>query len=382
MPQVYPTLFKRDSKGQIRIWWMEQDGDKYRTVSGLKDGQLVETEWTVAEPKNVGRKNETTGEQQAQSEVESTYTKKLDVDYHKREEDVDTPKIFQPMLAQEWGKRKAKVKYDTPVWFQPKLDGIRCIATRHGLFSRKGKPIIAVPHILAALQPAFEENPDAVFDGELYNHDFHDDFNEISSIVRKAKPKPEDIQKAAHLMEYHVYDYPALMHEPFSTRIDAMVNLLMSTGVAKAGTSGAIQIVPSYICRSEADVDVQYEVAVEQNYEGGIIRIDEVYQQKRSANLLKRKDFDDEEFEIVEIQEGQGQWSGAAKHLRFRNNQGECGIEGSGIAGTYDFLKQVLAEKDQYVGGTATIRFFRRTPDRLVPRFPVAKDLHKGARVD
>ena len=27
-------------------------------------------------------------------------------------------------------------------------------------------------------------------------------------------------------------------------------------------------------------------------------------------------------------------------------------------------------------------RVFRRTPDRLVPRFPVAKDLHKGARVD
>ena len=61
----YPDLYTRDSLGNVRVWHMEQDDDKYRTISGLLEGEKVTSEWTVAKPKNMGKKNETTGSMQA-----------------------------------------------------------------------------------------------------------------------------------------------------------------------------------------------------------------------------------------------------------------------------------------------------------------------------
>ena len=60
---------------------------------------------------------------------------------------------------------------------------------------------------------------------------------------------------------------------------------------------------------SESEVDDLFGGYVEQGYEGGIIRLNGVYEQKRSNNLLKRKDFEDAEFEIISVEEGQGNWS-------------------------------------------------------------------------
>ena len=380
---ILKKLYKRDSTGKVREWQMEIVGDRYRTIAGVQDGQKVTPAWTIAEPKNVGRANATTGENQAAAEVLSTYTKKIDVDYHESIDTIDVPKIFQPMLAVTWAKRKAKINYKNPVYFQGKLDGIRCIATRHGMWSRKGKPIVAAPHIMEALQPAFEANPDAVFDGELYNHDFKDDFNEIVSIVKRQKVTEADLEKSGRLMQYHVYDYPYLMDQPFSVRFNAMVDILLDNAIASAapGSNSPIQIVTTHLCKSEADVDAYHEEVIGQGYEGGIIRLNEKYDQKRSNSLIKRKDFDDEEFIIVRIEEGSGNWAGCAKRVIFQNNQGECGETGAGMRGKRPDLRKVFANRDAYIGKEATIRYFGRTPGELKPRIAVVTALHLEARM-
>src|SRR3546814_10690811 len=93
-------------------------------------------------------------------------------EYHERVEDIGGgAHFFKPMLAE---------KYDAfePGFAQPKLDGVRCIATKDGLFSRQGKPITSCPHISTALTPLFEHTPSLVLDGALYNHDLTDNFNE------------------------------------------------------------------------------------------------------------------------------------------------------------------------------------------------------------
>ena len=64
---------------------------------------------------------------------------------------------------------------------------------------------------------------------------------------------------------------------------------------------------------SESEVDDLFGGYVEQGYEGGIIRLNGV-KQKRSNNLLKRKDFEDAEFEIISVEEGQGNWSAMPRH--------------------------------------------------------------------
>lgn len=73
MKKLFTNLYSRDSIGNIRIWYMEQDGNKYRTISGLLDGEKVASEWTVAFSKNEGKKNATTAVEQATKEIEAKY---------------------------------------------------------------------------------------------------------------------------------------------------------------------------------------------------------------------------------------------------------------------------------------------------------------------
>ena len=43
----------------------------------------------------------------------------------------------------------------------------------------------------------------------------------------------------------------------------------------------------------------------------------------------------------------------------------------SNVKGNFDYLKEVLDNKDYYIGKLATIKFFQLTPDGI-PRFPYA----------
>ncbi|MHA2403479.1 MAG: ATP-dependent DNA ligase, partial [Candidatus Kariarchaeaceae archaeon] len=356
----FPTLYKYDTKGKIREWRMEVDGDRYRTIAGLQDGNQVTSGWTTAEAKNVGSSNEKTPFEQAIAEVESQYKKKLSGEYHEDIKNISQgAKFFKPMLANKWEKRKDKINYSDDVFVQPKLDGIRCIANRDGVWSRTGKPIVAIPHIVELLAPLFEENPDAVLDGELYNHDLKEDFNSIVSMVRKAKPTIEDLMKSAEMVQYHVYDFPGLIDSPFKERFAELERLISQFAFGET-----IQVVPTGLAKNEEDVDGVYGEYLEDGYEGGIIRLNGTgYDQKRSNNLIKRKDFEDAEFEILRIEEGNGNWAGVAKKVFFRNDQGECGEVGAGLKGSKDYARHVLENADSYIGKQVTVQFFTRTPD-------------------
>ena len=368
--KTYPTLYKLDTKGKIRVWHMEIDGDKYRSVSGLQNGKLVTSEWFYAKAKNVGKSNGTTPEEQAVSVVESTYRKQLEREYKERIEDVGKLTYFKPMLAASWDNCKDSINYNETVFVQPKLDGVRCIFTKDGPKSRNGKDIIAIPHIMDKLKPLFEENPTLILDGELYNHRFKDDFNAIISLVRKTKPTESDLQESLKYVQYHVYDIPSE-----SSTFD--LRLCKLKDVVTLINSDTIQLVPTQTALGEEEVDSYYGAYLEDGYEGGMIRLNEVYEQKRSKSLLKRKDFEDEEFEIIRIEEGQGNWAGYAKRIVFRNNDGR--EVGAGLKGSQEYARKLLEEADEYIGKQVTVQFFTRTPDG-VPRFPVAKALHKDKR--
>ena len=88
------------------------------------------------------------------------------------------------------------IDYSKPVYMQPKLDGVRCLIQHNAghivAYSRTGKVWKNINHILYELIPFFKKYPNVVLDGELYNHDFRDDFESIISMVRKTKPTDED----------------------------------------------------------------------------------------------------------------------------------------------------------------------------------------------
>ena len=366
------TISKRDSKGKIRVWYCELGYDSeqsagYRTIAGLSDGKKVTSEWTVCEPKNVGRSNETTAKQQAISEMESAYEHKLTRGYFTSLDDVDSFDKFKPMLAAKYEDHKFDFKTNE-YYSQPKLDGIRCIARKDGLWTRQGKPIVSCPHITDYLKVFFDHYPNAILDGELYNHELKDDFNKITSLVRKAKPEEVDFTESAALVEYHVYDVYKSGLDRFTDRD----NFVYNQGFAKP-----VCLVPTRAVSSSEQIDELYGKYLEDGYEGQMIRLNKEYQCKRSKFLLKRKEFLTDEFKVISTEEGQGNWTGHVKRFILEMPDGrQCG---AGVRGNQKVLKDLLES-----GKTpewATLRYFTPTPDGM-PRFPVVVDWGFGERDD
>ena len=108
-----------------------------------------------------------------------------------------------------------------------------------------------------------------------------------------------------------------------------------------------------------------------------MVRNNTPYEHKRSKNLLKRKEFITEEFNVLEVLEGDGNWTGYAKHFKLELEDGR--VFKSGVRGNFETLKALLnkPEKAQWV----TCRYFDLTPDGI-PRFPVVIDWGEGQRID
>jgi len=361
------TLVKRRSDGGIQEWTIEVEGNAFRVTSGKRAGKKVVNEWTFCEGKNKGKSNETTDEEQATLEAKAKWQKKLDGEYAIDTDSVDDIGYVKPMLAKKWEDYENKVQL--PVYTQPKLDGIRCIATKNGLKSRTGKEIVAVPHIFESLKPFFAEHPDVVLDGELYCDKFDNDFNAICSIVRKSKLTEQDV-KNAEVIEYHVYDVVDKSMR-FSERIDFIDdNFLCGYRYRRQPHDQRLDhIIPVQTCLAETKeyLDELYGQWQEQGYEGQMIRLNEPYENKRSKSLLKRKEFQDSEYKILGWKEGIGNRAGTIGHLCFETKDGVK--FNSNVKGNFGYLEEVLKQGDSLIGKSATIKYFHLTPDG-VPRFP------------
>jgi DNA ligase-1 len=387
-----PTLYKKTTIGKTQTWQIITDGDKYRTISGQQDGKKIQNKWTTCKPKNVGRANATTGDEQAIKEAIAKHDKKLESGYHLNVENIDKKRFYEPMLAQDFKNKNRQKEVMTEiglegrdgngtVFSQPKLDGIRCIAMREGLFTRTGKPITAVPHIHEALEPFFEKYPNATLDGELYNHAYKDDFNKIIHLVRKQILTEEHLADSREMIQYHIYDAPVIAgvfkgdkcwteKDLFSDRtsvLDAQFSNLGIDGRSLHGEPNPLVIVETTEVNSKEHLDELYADYVEVGYEGQMIRLDAAYENKRSSKLLKRKEFVDEEYTILGYEEGKGNRVGTIKHFKFKNKNGK-GFN-SNVKGTFEYMAELLEKADELIGKEATVKYFNLTPDG-VPRFP------------
>ena len=368
-------LYKRDSKGKVRVWTMEVGFNNnneagIRTISGLVDGQKVTSEWNLTEAKNVGRSNATTAKTQAEFEAQAEWTKNVDKDYFEDVNAIDSYVAFKPMLAHDFTKTPVTSGYT-----QPKLDGIRMVVNTRGLYSRSNKEIVAVPHIAEALVDFIKDHPTVTLDGELYNHELKDNFQKITSLVRKTvNLGADELAESKELVQYHIYDMfdsanPDMTFMQRYNWIQKNVHLVNKKAIG-------IHLVPVAICETSEEIDVMYGEYTQAGYEGQMIRQDAVYENKRSKGLLKRKEFITEEYQVVEVHEGQGNWAGYAKRLTLKMPNGTT--FSSGIRGSQAKLKELLKNPNI---DWATCRYFELSNDG-VPRFPVTIDYGTGKRDD
>jgi DNA ligase-1 len=353
---AFPTLYKYTTTGKIQEWTIYVQGNTFWTVEGIMGGKLTPTEPTVCQGKNIGRANETTAEEQALREAKSKHQHKLDKGYN--EVLTHEKKFFEPMLAQKYEKY-SNLCFTKPTFIQPKLDGLRCINESGTMTSRNGKPYVSVPHLTQHAH---------LLDGELYSHEYKHDFNKIVSLCKKVKPEESDLLESQKMIEFWAYDLPN--HEGvFSERFEQLKKVVEELGNSK------IKVVPTYRVYSVEDIEKYHTQFLEEGYEGSIIRIDLAnYENKRSKQLLKKKDFFDGEFEIVDFEEGKGNRSGTAGNIILKLKDGRT--FGAGIKGTREFVRELFLKKDSLIGKTATIKYFQETPDGI-PRFGVATQIDR-----
>jgi len=264
--------------------------------------------------------------------------------------------MIKPMLAHKLN--ESKIDWSKPVYMQPKLDGVRCLFTKDGAFSRTGKQFMNIQHIEKMLNHFFKACPWTILDGELYNHDLRNDFEKIISLVRKQKPTDEDRAEAHKMIQYHVYDYTGKDYKSneglsYKERLD---NLTCSDIYC-----WSVQYVKTKRVATPAMSRVIHQENLDNGYEGSILRTDTPYKHGRSFGLMKFKDFHDAEANIVNYQEGKGKRTGTLGKFIMQDDDGNIFGCPPGKGYNYSDMKCMLENIHKYMGQRATFTYFERT---------------------
>ncbi len=258
--------------------------------------------------------------------------------------------MIKPMLAYKVDQKP--IDWTTKVYLQPKLDGVRCIFTKDGAYSRAGNEFKNVAHIKYDLTDFFRKHPNAVLDGELYNHALKDNFEKIISLVRKQKPTDQDARDAENLVQYHVYDTIAEGPD-YESRFNWLIRYLP--------IAATMTLIKNTVVESQDEAKMLHSVHLAQGYEGSMLRLNMPYEQKRSYNLQKFKDFSDTEATIMGYEAGKGKFEGMIGKFFMQDDDGN--EFGCPIGKGYNFAhrKIMLDNIHDYIGQRATFTYFQRT---------------------
>ena len=259
--------------------------------------------------------------------------------------------MIKPMLAHKVGKKE--VDWSAKNFIQPKLDGVRCIFTKDGAYSRTGKQFKNVAHLEEDLKDFFAAFPTAVLDGELYNHNLKNDFEKIISLVRKQKPTADDRLEARKLVQFHVYDYIDGKYDSYKKRMHSLVTSDLYCP--------SIQYVPAKLVDSYNYARTIHATFLSEGYEGSIIRLNGLYKHGRSYDLMKFKDFSDTEATIIGYETGKGKREGTIGKFLMQDDEGVKFGCPPGKGYNYKDLANILDNIGDYIGKRATFTYFQRT---------------------
>ena len=262
---------------------------------------------------------------------------------------------IKAMLAHKYDADKA----DYPAYIQPKLDGVRCLFTKDGAFSRAGNQFMNVKHIEKDLEVVFNRYPNLILDGELYNHGLKDDFEKIISLVKKKKPTDEQRDEAAQQVQYHMYDIASFPQANYTWRMGFIANSIQFRVVRN---SNCLVVTESKVAIDFDDAQRFHAKNLKLGYEGSMYRsLDGYYKGTRSWDLMKFKDFHDDEAVIVGYETGKGKRQGTLGKFIMQDDEGiEFGCP-PGKGYDYKDLAGMLDNVHDYIGQRATFTYFQRT---------------------
>jgi ATP-dependent DNA ligase len=343
--------------------WTKKVNEGYSIIQDIKEDIKEETANEKEETANEKEETANEKEEMANEKEEATKQEKAnDIEEVTKEE---IKKIIYPMLAQDFNKHKTKLKY--PAYMQAKLDGYRCIFNSKdgSCNSRQGKEfsIIKGTRLYKELT-SIKEN--IVLDGELY---IHGGLFEDLGILRKKKLEKNDIDYLDKI-EYHVYDI-IIGDMNFDSRF------IKLKGLIDTNKFKMIKLVETLEIQSEDMIKEYHTNFIKNNYEGSILRNKfGIYKCKiRSVDLLKYKDFQDDEFEIVNFtyeKDTSKENKDLIVWICKTTNGDEFNVRPSGTKIERQKIYSNCLDNFKYKGKKLYVKYFELT-DRGIPRFPTTK---------
>jgi ATP-dependent DNA ligase len=347
------TLYKKDALNRVKKWEisgiMKNNEFIIKNTTGIIGMKMTVFEKIVSKGKNIGKKNETSIEDQGKVVMNTMINKKRDEGYNEILKETSNP---LPMLALEFSKRKHDIIY--PAYVQPKIDGVRAIfnPSENYMYSRKGK---IFPHLDFIINEIKQLGIKYILDGELYSEEMS--FQDITGIVKKEKINEKD-NLILGKIKYVVYDYID-KKTIFEDRLKNIENI----------KGKHVYFLKTYPVNKQEDVYKFHDTFVKKGYEGVMVRNkDSKYAiNKRSKDLQKLKSFQTEEYEIVDGVSGTGTEKDCVIWTCKKTNNMIFSVR---PIGSFESRKEMLKNKKHYIGKMLTVKFQEFT-DGGIPRFPV-----------
>ena len=297
---------------------------------------------------------------------------------------------FNVALANKYDeKTKKKVNFEKDVWYvSRKLDGVRCLIIvddkgKAKSFARSGKQF----HTLSLVEKELEELgvKNVVYDGEMciVDEEGNEDFQSImKEIGRKNHVIQNGLFQIFDFIPYRMFSKGYGETGLFSQRVFALQNIMSGK------QHKLIDFLEQVPVTSFDELDSLTITASKKGWEGLMIRKNEVYQGKRSNDILKVKTFYDDEYEVINTFTGPLRYINEGLEVEEEmlsgvaiEHKGNIVRVGSGF--TIDQRKHLLKNPQDIIGKTITVQYFEESKNQdgqYSLRFPVIKVIHGNER--
>ena len=365
------TLYKKAKTGKVLQWSVavKPEGDiaSINIVSGQVGGKLTTKQSWIRKGTNIGRSNEMNCYEKACFDANNNWKDKCEDNYVLDIKDINKPWIYiYPMLATPIKKLTKAISF--PCYIQPKLNGMRAFSLRAGLpdmsyaghdtlMSREREDLVILSRIKKACDEVFGNHTN--HDGEIYLHG-----TPLQDIVGACKKERE----LTNTLEYWVYDIPQT-HKSFGFRLKDLENVIPDN-------HPIIKKVPTHFCETQEEIDYWEKFYVEQGFEGIIVRTGHgLYGfNDRTIDLIKVKNFQDEEFDIVGAESEEYDDNGTIHNLviwvcKAGNGTFKCRPKGT-VAQREEWLKDCEQYIDQ---AQLTVKFLEKSTSGVPIGNPVGE---------
>lgn len=379
------------STNKMQVWFGWTNNEEVYCSYGQENGKLQEKVYS-ATPKNVGRSNETSAEEQAVVELQAMYQAQIDNKHYRltKEEAVvlkNSNREPRKLLNYKDGWRKMPNTLLSSV----KLNGSRACVIDGQLYSKIGRPEeIKVVHLKEAVEKLTSVGL-GTFDAEVYAKGLslqrirsawlkpvktEKEINKIKKdyLKQTGKELPYDPNEDALKLKLYVFDIPDTTGMTFKDRVDQKMSTLIEFIYQNKLKDSIRTIVPFWTESHERRMEALKEVVTLGNE--GLVHYDPkgVYEfGKRSSNAQKSKPRYDSEALVEKVtsdKSGEGVLHCAAcdvlENVKFKCKMKVERRDGKRYERDFDTMKNL-------VGKWITFSY-EELSDKGVPTKPVGED--------